>query len=726
MASSSGIGMEAKVIMREITCFWLTAALMGGLLFGIGVATFGFGWEEEEAPKGKLSAELRAFLEQMPPGEPAVVWVIFKDRGIGSPGELERSLREREARFSPRVLQRRAKVMGERRVLPGDLPVNQEYVARVLSTGCRLRYRSSWINAISVEATAEMIEQVAALAFVERIQRVATMGGIHPMDSRGPEKGKGGETTLAGGLDYGPSLEQLELINVPAIHDSGYSGDGVIVLMLDTGYYQDHEALITRDVIAEWDFVFNDGETQNEPEDVSGQHDHGTATWSTLGGFFSGELIGPAYNASFLLAKTEDLRSETPAEEDYYVAALEWADTLGADIASASLAYRDFDDPYPDYAYSDLDGNTAVISIAVDEAARRGILVCNAIGNWGPGSGSLWTPSDADSMLACGAVDPSGFLSDFSSRGPTYDGRLKPEVLAQGESVYAASSGGGYYYTGGTSLSTPLVGGSAALVLEAHPDWGPMEVREALMATASRATFPDSDWGSGLIDVWRAIYEEGVELTPTPFSLIQPSPEDTVWITGIDFSWTASADPIGRDVSYKLMVSTDSLFDDPLVAWDIPENAYSLTDTLMQGDYYWKVFAYNNQGFYRESDEIFRFYAQELTGTGGEGSAPLPPRSFALNQNHPNPFNPSTTISFDIPPGVADGDDAGGSRVRLNAYDLRGRHVGTLFDGALPGGHYQISWDGRGDAGQILPSGVYIYRLVSEGKILSRKMVLSK
>jgi subtilisin family serine protease len=275
--------------------------------------------------------------------------------------------------------------------------------------------------------------------------------------------------------------------------------------MMDTGFRKDHQAFQLAfsegRVLAEWDFINHDGNTQNEAGDPSGQHDHGTMTWSTLGGAADGNLYGPAYGASFILAKTEDVSGETPIEEDNWVAGMEWADSIGADVISSSLGYIDW------YSYSDLDGNTAVITIAADIAAQRGIVVCNAMGNEGSGSGSLIAPADADSIISCGAVYGSGDIVYFSSRGPTYDGRIKPEVCAQGVSTRCANPSGttGYTYADGTSLSTPLIGGTAAVILSAHPSWTPMQVREAMMESGDHSTSPDNDYGWGIPDILAAI-----------------------------------------------------------------------------------------------------------------------------------------------------------------------------------------------------------------------------
>jgi hypothetical protein len=540
------------------------------------------------------------------------VWVFFRDRGFADQQELVQALEIRESQLSEKVLRRRAKTLGDTPVLPGDLPLNTDYVEGVLGTGCGLRRESRWLNAVSVEAPVGTISDIAALPYVVGIQRIARLGRIEPLESTTGDEPDHGDGPPGSGnrLDYGPSYDQLQFLNVPAVHDSGYYGTGIVILVLDTGFLKEHESLSGLDIIAEWDFVFDDGETQNEPEDDPSQHNHGTTVWSILGGYAPGSLIGPAFNASFLLAKVEDIRSETPVEEDNYVAALEWADTLGVDITSASLAYLDFDDPYPDYEYSDLDGNTAVITVAVDEAARRGVLVCNAIGNRGPDPGSLWTPADADSIIAVGGVEPSGEPMGLSSKGPTYDGRIKPEMVAMGDQVYGADVLGGYGSWTGTSVATPLISGSAALILEAHPDWTPMQIREALMSTANQASAPDNSVGSGIPDIWSAIYEEGIELHPSSFSLVSPARGDTVSAYDIEFSWTESVDPNNLDLWYKVMIAPDTFFVDPIVMEDIPGTSHTLSDTLGEGLYYWKVYSYNSQGIYTKSNQTLPFIVE--------------------------------------------------------------------------------------------------------------------
>ena len=253
--------------------------------------------------------------------------------------------------------------------------------------------------------------------------------------------------------------------------------------------------------MAEWDVINNDSTTKNETGDPLGQHNHGTSTFSALGGYAPGLHVGPAYKASFLLAKTEILNQEIQIEEDNFVRALEWGELLGADIASSSIGYTDW------YIWGNMDGNTAVTTKAVDIAVNLGMIVVTSAGNENLNNwGHIIAPADAHDVISVGAVDNAGIIASFSSRGPSFDNRIKPEVCARGVST-ACASGNGTSYTSasGTSLSAPLVAGAAAVLLSARPTWTPTMVREALMKTASQSRVPDNDYGYGIIDIWAAI-----------------------------------------------------------------------------------------------------------------------------------------------------------------------------------------------------------------------------
>ena len=446
-----------------------------------------------------------------------LVWIFFNDK-TESDSTPDNVFQKALDNLDNRTRTRRSKVRHFSLVDNRDIPVPTEYTEKVRSTGVLIRTVSKWLNAVSVSGTLEQLRSISGFPFVKKIDPVYGGKRKSPV-----QRSLLKSSTEPGRSDYGPSYDQLDQINVIAAHEAGYTGAGVRVLILDTGYYTDHEAIHEEQVIAEWDFINNDGETQNEEGDPDNQHNHGTYTLSALGGRFDGELYGPAYEAEFLLAKTEDVSQEVPIEEDQYVAGLEWGESLGADIASSSLGYIDW------YEFEDLDGMTAVTTIAVNTAIENGMVVVTAVGN--SGTGGIVVPADAFDVIACGAVDSDGNIASFSSQGPTADGRIKPEVCALGVSTYCAgvNSTSAYRYENGTSLATPLVAGAAACVLQAHPDWTPQQVREALMMTASDPENPDNQYGWGIIDVMGTINYQFMEIVnsvivPVDYSISRPFP----------------------------------------------------------------------------------------------------------------------------------------------------------------------------------------------------------
>ncbi len=442
-------------------------------------------------------------------GETVDVWVFFTDKGVFSQKEFES--RASEIRFTDKVKKRRKRA-GVVTATFADLPVVRRYIDRITTDGSRLRRVSRWLNAASFEIPIEALERISRLPFVAEIKPLMRYRR-DPVDVV-PVEPDATKTTapksLAPPLEYGTSLDQLTQLNVPAMHVAGYTGAGVTIAILDTGYRKSHQSFSQHytdgRVLDEYDFVFDDAETANEAEDLPNQWNHGTLIWSCIGGYDDGSHYGPAYKANFLLAKTEDVGSETPVEEDNWVAALEWADSHGADIVSSSLGYMVFDAPYGGYIFEDLDGATATTSIAASTAASLGIIVCKSAGNSGPGTGTISTPADAFDILSVGAVDASGYIASFSSRGPTYDGRIKPEVCARGVSTAAASAVDDYTYgyANGTSLSAPLVAGVVALIIEARPDLDSYQIMEAIKSTADNAATPDNTYGWGIVNAFAA------------------------------------------------------------------------------------------------------------------------------------------------------------------------------------------------------------------------------
>ena len=475
----------------------------------------------EAVSPGRLSLRLAGVWERFQDEDPIVAWVYFTDKGaIGKAGRLRPDL------VSDRSLERRRKVRPESALVDAtDLPVPDAYVQEIARRVERVRQRSKWFNAVSVTATRAQLASLRRLPFVREIDLVARFRRAAP-----PEDVRATDTIAAApgvesparvtALDYGASFKQLDQIQVPSLHDQGITGAGVVIGHFDNGHrLLTHESFASMNIVATHDFVDGDTDPAPNPGDPTNWGAHGVITLSALGGFKSGQLIGPAYGAAYILARTEDDGSETPVEEDNWVAAMEWADSIGVDVTSTSLAYLDFDPPFTSWTWEDMDGNTTLITRAGDMAVARGIVVVNAAGNAGAADSThntLLAPADGDSVITVGAVDSLGVRTGFSSIGPTADGRTKPDVMARGRRTLTANTTGNNAYAtfSGTSLSCPLVAGVAALLVAAHPAATPMQIRDALRSTASQAGSPDNFMGWGIIDALAA--HEYLTSTDTP------------------------------------------------------------------------------------------------------------------------------------------------------------------------------------------------------------------
>jgi hypothetical protein len=418
---------------------------------------------------------------------PTRVWVFFTDPGR-SPAQLEAELSQRRAELGPRTLARRSKVRGAELVDANDLLPASVYVEAVERSGATLRVQSRWLNAVSVDADVETQRALAALPFVRGLHPVARANGRALELTPAPEH--------ANPEDYGVGWEQLELVGVPDLHDCGLTGAGVLMGVQDTGFVLDHQAFANTQVIAAHDFLDDDDIVGPEMDDPPEQHLHGTWVLATITGDDPGNFRGVAPEVSVILSKTEHQAIEEPFEEDVYVEGLEWIEGMGADIFSASLSYFQW------YTVDDFDGATAVTTLAVEIAVGNGLIVFASMGNYGPNPTTLGAPADAEGAISLGAVNVAGELAPFSSRGPTSDGRIKPDVLAPGWEVHTVNVNtlDSYQLINGTSFSTPITAGVGALLLEAYPWLTPAEMAELLRSTASLADTPDNDSGYGIIN----------------------------------------------------------------------------------------------------------------------------------------------------------------------------------------------------------------------------------
>ena len=463
--------------------------------------------------ESKFTEILNKKVSLMKSDETLTVWIFFKDK----PGDWQANIKKAENIISQKSLARRQNSKKAGPLLSYiDIPVDENYINQTIPYIEKFRQQSRWLNGISAEVRISELTKISNLVFVSKIDIVRKATTEYKIEN--PQEDFKKDPNSKYNLNYGASLTQVEQINVPIVHDLGYSGEGITICVLDAGFNNlEHQAFSNMEISAQWDFVNNDGNVDDEGDMGSG--DHGTMTLSTIGGFYQGQLIGPAFGATYLLAKTENTDSETQVEEDNWVAGAEWADALGADITSTSLGYIDFDNG-SGYSASELDGNTAIITIAADIAASLGILVVNSAGNEGDGVTTIGAPADGDSVLAVGAVYSDGSRVYFSSVGPTGDGRIKPDVMAMGSGVVVADTyGNGYTTASGTSFSCPLTAGAAALLWQMVPNASNMEIYNALKMSADNSQNPNNEYGWGIINIYEAYeYLALPRITHTPLA----------------------------------------------------------------------------------------------------------------------------------------------------------------------------------------------------------------
>ncbi len=451
----------------------------------------------------KLSRSMESVMGRMSDKDSVICWVFFTDKGPAS----ESLLASPEKILSNRSIERRKKYLPPGQIIDSsDLPVFQGYIDAIEALGISIKGKSKWLNSVSMKVAKTDIKRLESLPFVSSLDLVTRYSKRYkaatPTGNEDNLMGMKGSKVLFD-FDYGPSLTQNQMVKVPELHNLRVTGTGVMVGVFDAGFNRlDHEAFVGLDIHATWDFVNGDPGVGDSLD--MGEGSHGTNVLSAIAGYKPGKLIGPAFGATYLLAKTENTDSETPVEEDNWIAAIEWADSIGVDLVTSSLGYLEFDPPFQSYTWQTMDGNTARITIAADLAVGKGIAVFVSAGNEGLDAthNTLGAPADGDSVVSVGAVDNSGSRAYFSSVGLTTDGRIKPDIMAMGQGVRVASSWTttGYGTSSGTSFSCPIAAGVAALVLSQRPWITPVELANALRSTANNSTTPNREYGWGIIN----------------------------------------------------------------------------------------------------------------------------------------------------------------------------------------------------------------------------------
>lgn len=638
-------------------------------------------------------------------------FIYFKNKGVEPTEKLLKSnplYKSAISLLSEKSIERRIKNMGEENfVTYEDLPIPEDYISQIEKLRVKIENKLKWFNAVTSYLTDTGKNDILKLPFVGKIEPVKKFVFRNPELETSSTILK--QSSGLYSFDYGPSFGQLQLSDVPEVHTKGITGTGILLGLLDTGFnWKNHESLKDANVVAEYDFVFHDSSTENDSLDNPSQHNHGTLVFSIVGGFKEGSLIGSAFGADFILAKTEDIRSEKHIEEDNYAAALEWMESYGVDVTSSSLGYSTFDPPEFSYTYKDMDGKTTIVTRAAELAFRRGVVTVTSAGNEGDNPWHyILAPADGMNTIGIGAVNNSNEVAGFSSRGPTYDGRIKPDVVTQGVGVYCANAGNfsGYQTASGTSVAAPIASGIAALILSAHPYLKNTQVRNILLETADNSLAPNNDRGYGLISAVKAIEFPNLQKTGGTYTInkiflsneyIIAQTVDVHYSTdGVDYT----VKQMDYDGDLRYTYKLPFLFNNDLV-----EFYFSYTD--LNGTVFREPIN-NNYKFYYGSLDIQLNLNLQISYT-----------DYIVSEPYPNPFYPvlNTFTSISI-------KSSGNENLTIRIIDPLGQQVG-YYDSVTTDDENRFDWYGKTENGIPVASGAYYFLIDLNGKKFSRNLIL--
>ncbi len=462
-----------------------------------------------------------------------------------------------------------------------DVPIHQPYVDQVeAANGINVMAKSKWFNAVHVRGSQSQINALDALSFVDHIEFAnpdLNIAGKMATPKRVRKISKTVETTV--NFNYGDSENQIEMLGGHLLHQQNYTGAGKIIAVMDGGFPGVNTAGTfsrLRDnnkILGGYDYVNRDA---NFYTGLS----HGTLVLSTMGGFKEGELVGTAPDASYYLYITEDGENEGPLEESLWVEAAEEADRLGVDIITTSLGYSDFDNPDYSHTYADMNGTTTFISRGVNLAYSRGIICVVSAGNEGNDQWHFITaPADATHALAIGAVNAAGNHASFSSYGPSFDGRVKPDVVAQGQGSVVSSTTGNITTASGTSFSGPIIAGMVASFWQAIPNKTNAEVMQLIKESASIYNNPNEELGYGIPNFAQALEEA---LGTQVFAAQQPE------------SIAIYPNPAGNSVQVKVPAAANvtlfnALGQQMFGQYVFPQNNVINLDRLQSGVYLYQI-----------------------------------------------------------------------------------------------------------------------------------------
>ena len=412
--------------------------------------------------------------------------------------ETEYSLKKPQKFLSKKAIERR-KRQGLR-IDSTDLPVCQTYIDAIRNVGVKIVVTGKWDNFVTVSChDSTLIDRIAQLPFVAKTERVWIAPNMFEWKG-GKRDSLINNPKIYKDSIYGPAITQIQMSKADKLHEAGFRGQGMTIAVIDAGFHNADKitAMQNIQILGTKDFVDSNA-------DIYGESSHGMAVLSCIGMNQPNVMVGTAPEASFWLLRTEDEYSEHLVEQDYWAAAVEFADSVGVDVVNTSLGYYSFDDKEKDYRLRDLDGQFALMSRQAARMADKGmVLVCSA-GNSGSNAWKKITPpGDAENVLTVGAIDKQGQLAPFSSIGTTADGRIKPDVVAVGLASDVMRTNGNQGRANGTSFASPIMCGMVTCLWQALPKLTAKEIIGLVRSVGDRADYPDNIYGYGVPDMWKA------------------------------------------------------------------------------------------------------------------------------------------------------------------------------------------------------------------------------
>jgi len=390
-----------------------------------------------------------------------------------------------------------------------DVPIAQTYIDQVTAaTGITVMAKSKWLNALHVRGTQADIQLLTNLTFVNHIQFANT--SLNSRHSNTIQKTTviqpvNKQLEVLTDFNYGGSSNQIQMLNGHLLHQQNYTGQGKIVAIMDGGFpgvntASPFQRLRDNNLIL-GGYNFPDRNTS-----IYTRNSHGTSVLSCMAGYVDNQLVGTAPDAQYYLFITEDTYSENPVEESYWVEAAEMADSLGVDVINTSLGYFEYDDPDYSYSYSDMNGIKTFAARGADKAFSKGMICVTSAGNSGNSANPhIATPADAITTLTVGAVDSSENYVSFSSIGPSFDGRVKPDVCAKGYLASVSNASGNIVNANGTSFSSPILAGMVATFWSAVPNMTNAQIVQFVKESADIYANPTIYKGYGVPDFQLAL-----------------------------------------------------------------------------------------------------------------------------------------------------------------------------------------------------------------------------